>query len=205
MRVLENVVEAPPRQNQRQAKPALVITPEEQLLLQRVTLHDEEAFDALYARYAPRLQSYLSRRLGRHELIDDVFQEVMLVLWQHAAKVPRTVPLVAWLCGVARHKTLKALAYASASPVSQATDENIDADNPEIGLLRQEDGDTLARVLDALPHGERMAIQLVLSQGWSYQEIAAVTGDPVSTIRPRVWRACQRLRTLIVALESHAS
>jgi RNA polymerase sigma-70 factor (ECF subfamily) len=178
---------------------------EEQLLLQRLTQHDEEAFDALYARCAPRLQSYLSRHLECHDLIDDVLQEVMLVLWQHATKVPQTVPLVAWLCGVARHKMFKALAHASVPTASQTSYENSDTDDPEVVLLRHEHGGTLARVLDALPHGERMAIQLVLSQGCSYQEIAAVTGAPVSTIRTRVWRACQRLRTLITVLESSPS
>lgn len=193
------------RQNPIPANWAWAMRAEEQGLLRRVTLHDEAAFDALYAHYASQVRRYLSRHLDRLELIDDVLQEVMLVLWQQAAKVPPTVPLGVWLCGVARHKTLKALTYASISSVPQATSENPDADDPEMVLLRQEHGGTLAHVVDALPHGERTAVQLVLSQGCSYQEIAAVTGDPVSTIRTRVSRACHRLRRRIAALERSPS
>ena len=178
------------------------MTTEEQELLRRVTTHDEAAFDTLYAHYAPQVCSYLSRRLGhRPELIDDVLQEVMLALWQRAVQVPPTVPLVAWLCGVARHKMFKALACASAPNVSKMVEEPQEVDAPEIALLRQDDRRSVARGLDALPHGERIALTLLL-QGASYQEIALATGDPVSTIRTRVSRACQRLRTRIAALES---
>jgi RNA polymerase sigma factor (sigma-70 family) len=201
MRVLDDRVEALQCQSPTQANLAAATTAEEQYLLQRVTQHDEEAFNALYARYAPQVRRFLRRRLARHTLIDDVLQDVMLMLWQHAAKAPQTVPLGAWLCGVARRKAYKALAYAATAPVAQVTSEHLDADDPELVLLQQEYRGTLARVLDALPYGERTAIKLV-SQGCSYQEIGAATGDPVSTIRTRVSRACQRLRMRIAALES---
>ncbi len=177
---------------------------DERNLLCRVAVQDQQAFEILYTRYAPRVRGYLARRLRQPELIDEALQEVMLVLWQQVMPVPPTVPLVAWLCGVARHKARKVLARASAPTVAKATDENSDADEPERELLRQENGRTLARVVDALPHGERTVVKLV-SQGCSYQEIAAATGNPVSTIRTRVSRACQRLRTRVAALDHSLS
>jgi RNA polymerase sigma-70 factor (ECF subfamily) len=182
----------------------LAFDPDEQALLRRVTMHDEAAFAALYAHYVPQVRSYLNQRLDRPELIDDILQDVMLVLWQGAAKVPPSVPLVAWLCGVARHKMFNALARAAAPTVSQAAEEPREADEPEIALLRQDHGRALARELDALPHGERTAIKL-LFQGFSYQDIATALDDPVSTVRTRVARACQRLRTRIAALEHRPS
>jgi RNA polymerase sigma-70 factor (ECF subfamily) len=205
MRGRDDPEDTPRRQNQTQAHLAWVIAPEELRLLQRVTRHDEEAFDALYTRYAPQVRRYLSRRLTRHDLIDDVLQEVMLVLWQRAASVPPAVPLGAWLCGVARRKALKAVAYASVPTVSAATAEHLTADDPESVVLQQDHGRTRARVLDALPYGERQAVQLLVSQGCSSQEIAAATGEPVSTIRTRVVRACHRLRMRIVAVEHRPS
>ena len=112
----------------------------------------------------------------------------------------KAVPLGAWLCGVARFKAYQVLANASTAPVATDPDEQLDAEDPEVGFLRQEYGGVLSRVLDALPHAERTAISLLL-QGSSYQEIATATGDPESTIRTRVARACQRLKTRIAALE----
>lgn len=205
MRIVADLRNAPRRQKQRSPYQTWVMPAEEQTLLRRVARHDEEAFNTLYARYAPQVRRYLQRRLEQHALLDDVLQDVMLVLWQHAAKVPPTVPLMAWLCGVVRHKTLKALARISAPVLSKTAGQTVDADDPERLCLRQEHGSILARVVDALPYGERRAITMVLSQGCSYQEVAAVTGDPVSTIRTRVSRACQHLRALVATLESRAS
>ena len=206
MRVLNGLVTKTPQyQNQAQVSPGRAMTPEEQHLLQRVARQDQEAFDALYTWYAPQVRGYLRQRLVRHDLIDDVLQEVMLVLWQHAAQVPATVPLAAWLYGVARHKAFKTMARASAPTVPPAIDEAIDSDEPESVMLRQEHGRALAQVVDTLPYGERIVVRLVLARGYSYQEIATATGDPVSTIRTRISRARQRLRTRLAALERHAS
>jgi RNA polymerase sigma-70 factor (ECF subfamily) len=129
----------------------------------------------------------------------------MLVLWQDAERVPPAVSLMAWLCGVARHKARKALARASAPPISHARHAHIDADAPEFVLLRQEYGRTLRHALDTLPLCERTALELLVYQGCSHQEIAAVTGTPVSTVRTRVSRARQRLRARTAKLDNGTS
>lgn len=201
MSVRDDLGDARQQPNQTPANPALAIASEEQHLLQQVTLHDEEAFDALYVRYGPQVRRYLSRRLNRHELIDDVLQDVMLVLWQHAGKVPKTVPLGAWLCGVARHKASKVVARVAAPPRSQASYANREEDEPEAVILRQEHGRTLARALAALPLRERTALELLVYHGYSRGDIAAVTGDPVSTVRTRVSRARHRLQARVAAVD----
>ena len=192
------------RSPQHQNPKALAVDAEEQRLLHRVTQQDETAFDALYALYAPLIRRYLGRRLDRQELVDEAIQDVMLVLWQQAAKVPQQASLGAWLCGVARFKLYKVLAKAAPIPIAQDADAPPDGETPEIAFLRKEDQAILARELNALPHDERMAISR-LFQGSSYQEIAAATGDPVSTIRTRVSRACQRLKTRIAIGELRPS
>ncbi len=63
----------------------------------------------------------------------------------------------------------------------------------------------LTRTLATLPLGERIALELLVYQGCSHQEIAALTGDPVSTIRTRVSRARQRLRARLATLDSGIS
>lgn len=205
MRVLEDLFDAPRRQSQAHESLTLAKALEEQSLLQRVTLHDEEAFDTLYTRYVPRVQGYLARRSWPSDLMDEVIQDVMLVLWQHAERVPPGVPLMAWLCGVARHKAQKALARASAPPVSQVLYEHIDLNEPEAVFLSQENGRALTRALTTLPLGERTALELMVYQGYSHKEIAAVTGDPVSTVRTRVSRARQHLRARVATLDSSLS
>jgi RNA polymerase sigma-70 factor (ECF subfamily) len=152
------------------------------VLLRRVADQEQHAFNTLYTRYAPRVRAYLARRLRQSDLIDDVLQEVMLVLWQHAARVPATVSLIAWLYGIARRKAQKAWVRTAIPPLPRTIHEDIDLDEPEVQLLRQEYGCMLTRALEALPLYERTALLLLVRQGCSPQEIAVATGVPASTV-----------------------
>ena len=128
-----------------------------------------------------------------------------MVLWQRAQRVPPGVPILAWLCGVARHKTRQALARLSTAPASQTPQENLDYDEPEALMLRRERGYVLNGVLDTLPPHERRAIELRFYRDCSHQEISAITGDPVSTVRTQVSRARQRLQARIATLDDDLS
>jgi len=168
-------------------------------LLQRVAAQDRQAFDAVYARYVPRLRHYLTRLLDDPARAEDVCQDVMLVVWQQAARFPATVPLWAWLCGIARHKARTARARPASRALAPAGPADRQAAAPEVLLLRQEAGRVLEQALDTLPFYERTALRLLVQQGCSYPEIAAVMATPISTVRTRLWRACHRLRAHVVA------
>jgi RNA polymerase sigma-70 factor (ECF subfamily) len=163
-------------------------------LLDRIAAQDQQAFDTLYNRYAPRVSRYLIRFLGSSDLVDDILQEVMLVLWRRPHQCPPTVGLGGWLCGVARNKARKAVAHSSTPTAPSFPTPDINEDEPEDVMLRQEHGRHVARAVETLPIAERTALTLLVERGWSYQDIAAATGDPISTVRTRVSRARQRLR-----------
>jgi RNA polymerase sigma-70 factor (ECF subfamily) len=166
---------------------------------------DRQAFDILYARYAPRLRSYLAHLLNDPALAEDVCHDVMLVMWQQAVRFPATVPLFAWLCGIARHKARKAWARSSRRAQTPAMTEERPPEAPEELLLHQESSRILVRALEALPLHERTAMVLLMQHGCSYQDIATVLDTPVSTVRTRVSRACHRLRRLVTTLDVAAS
>ena len=87
-------------------------------LLQRVAARDLTAFDILYTQYAPRVSSFLSRLLDREDLIEEVRNDVMLAIWQHAGSFKRTSRLSTWIFGIARNKALYARKRSASRPVS---------------------------------------------------------------------------------------
>ena len=173
------------------------------LLLRRLATQDLQAFDAFYAWYAPRLRGYLARLLSDQALVGEVCNDVMLVVWQHATRVPATVSLWAWLCGIARHKARKAGARTSSRAIVPVIHQEGNPETPESILLHQEHRHRLTRAIDALPFSERTTMVLLMQHGCAYQDIAAVLDIPVSTVRTRVSRACQHLRALVTTLDSH--
>jgi RNA polymerase sigma-70 factor (ECF subfamily) len=171
----------------------------ERALLDRVALQDQHAFAMLYARYAAPVRRYLLRCLSQADLVDDVLQEVMLVLWQRPSACPPMVPLTAWLCGIARHKARKAMTRAMTPPALPRPPLDSEEDDPARVVQGQESARCLTRALDILPFYERTALRLLVHQGCSYQDIAAKMDTPVSTVRTWVSRACHRLREHVVA------
>ena len=67
--------------------------------------------------------------------------------------------------------------------------------SPETALLREQDGDTIRRLVAALPHQFREAIVLREINDLSYHEIAEVAGVPVGTVMSRLARARATLRS----------
>src|SRR3984885_3592563 len=67
--------------------------------------------------------------------------------------------------------------------------------SPETALLREQDGDTIRRLVAALPHQFREAIVLREINDLSYHEIAEVAGVPVGTVMSRLARARSMLRS----------
>lgn len=168
---------------------------EEFLLVQQVIQHDEQAFARLYGRYAPALQRFLSRSLQQACLVEEVLNDVMLVLWQEAARFPRDVPVGAWLHGIARHKAWKALRRQTAykEMVEEAVCIATAPVDPETLLLQNEQATQLSHELGTMSSTDRLLLEKLLYQGCSYQEMAAQTNTPLNTVKTRIARARQRL------------
>jgi RNA polymerase sigma factor (sigma-70 family) len=76
--------------------------------------------------------------------------------------------------------------------------------SPESVLLRQHDGDTIRKLIDALPQQFREVIVLREINDLSYHEIAQVAGVPVGTVMSRLARARSMLRAAWTVAEGAA-
>ncbi|HVT58852.1 MAG TPA: sigma-70 family RNA polymerase sigma factor [Thermoanaerobaculia bacterium] len=189
-------------------------------LLRMVAAKDRKAFEALYALYYRRLFAYLFKLTRRAELIEEVLNDVMLVVWTRAASFDGRSRASTWIFGIAYHKAMKALgqrrAGAGATELnrsgggdSRVLDEKyepIDAEEPESLLARRELASTLGRALGALSPEQRSVVELTYYYGLSYQEIADIVDCPVNTVKTRMFHARRRLRQVLPAMgvSSHA-
>jgi RNA polymerase sigma-70 factor (ECF subfamily) len=73
-------------------------------------------------------------------------------------------------------------------------------DDPEGIMTRQELGQTLAQALEALSPEQRAVVELTYYHEHSYQEIAAITGCPVNTVKTRMFHARRHLAQLLAGL-----
>jgi RNA polymerase sigma-70 factor (ECF subfamily) len=176
-------------------------------LIRAIAQGGRREFEALYYRYAPRLGRYLFRLLRQREAVEEAINDVMMVVWQSAARFEATSRLSAWLFGIAHNKALKALARSSTRgrevplDIDEAGDDDGPADpvNPEWTLIGRRLGQALASALDELSAEHRAVIELAFCEDCSYQEIAVITACPVNTVKTRMFHARRRLAQLLAA------
>ena len=170
----------------------------ERTLLQAVVRRDRAAFAELYRLYHPRLHGYLRRILANAAIAEEVFDDVMFVVWTDARKFRGDAAVSTWIFGIAYRKAMTAARKESRHDA--AIDRGVDADLLPAGKPR--DLESINVALAALSADHRQVVELTYFCGFSYQEIADIADCPVNTVKTRMFHARRRLRFLLPALDN---
>lgn len=142
----------------------------------------------LYREHGPALLRYLRRMTGRSDSAEDLLQETFVQAlrgWDRSGELrsPR-----AWLFTIARHLGLNAVhRRRRMAPIPEdVADRPAEPDHP----LR----DRMRAAIERLPEKQKEALKLRLQDDLSYEEVAAVLGVPVGTVRSRLHHAIRSLR-----------
>jgi RNA polymerase sigma-70 factor (ECF subfamily) len=167
----------------------------ERLLVLRAQLGEREALVALVDRYTPRLRYFLARLAGDAGAVDDLVQEVWLAALRGLPRLVAAAAFRTWLYRIARDQALGLLRRRRRLPQALENDHLLEDDAPD--NFSAEDAAAIHRALDSLPAEQREAIVLRFIEDMTYDEIAAVTGAPVGTVRSRLHYAKRALRSQI--------
>jgi RNA polymerase sigma factor (sigma-70 family) len=166
-------------------------------LIHRVAAHDGMAFETLYRGYCPRLRRFIVRVTRRPQIVDEIVNDTMLVVWRKASSYNLASNVSTWIFGIAWRRALKALKRID-NPVEFDPDDcPAESAEPEGLFLEEEKRATIARALDALSHEHRTVLELCYFDGRSCAEIAGIMRCPVNTVKTRMFHARRRLRVLM--------
>lgn len=170
----------------------------EACLLGRVAGGDRLAFEALYRAYFPRLGRFLQRMTRSTQLIEEVVNDTMLVVWRRADTFNGSSKVSTWVFAIAYRRACKAL-QALDEPVDALEDdrEGLASDRPEWQFERLRLAQAVDGALAALPLAQRTAFQLAFYHDMSYIEIAEIMDSPVNTTKTRLFHARKRLALLL--------
>ncbi len=173
---------------------------EELSLMAGVAAARMDAFKALYLLYQPRLARFVQRMTARPDMVEEVLDDTMLVVWRRAHTFVPTGKVSTWIFGIAYRQALKALRQAGDTRIAYVgeghpvVDE--EADPGEL-VHRQQQHDRIGRALEALPLEQRAVVEMTYFLGCSCRDVADVMGCPVDTVKTRMFYARKRLRTLL--------
>jgi RNA polymerase sigma factor (sigma-70 family) len=173
-------------------------------LVRAAATGDAEAWEAMVARYGPRIV-----RIARaHRLNDadaaDVAQTVWLQLLRHIDRIRDPQRIGGWVAATARNECLRLCRQRGRVALVDAADV-LDAISVETepAAVENEDRDaTLRAALDTLPPRQQALVELLtMDPPLSYGEISAVLDIPVGSIGPTRQRSLRTLRETCLARE----
>lgn len=161
-----------------------------------------EAFDALYARHAGRIHTFIDRFTGDAEAADDLTQDVFLKVYRNPRLFDPRGRFLTWIYAVARNACIDFLRLKKLPTVSTAgggDDDDFGYDppavaheGPESKALESEMHERVAATTARLSRKLREVFVLCALQGLSYEDAAQVIGCPVKTVSSRLSRARER-------------
>jgi len=164
---------------------------EGQLLERFVTRRDEAAFEALVSRHGPMVLGVCRRLLRDPNDVDDAFQATFLVLVRKAGSLRRREQVGNWLYGVAHRVAARSRAIAARRAATESPGDGPDAPAPEPTAPWPE----LHEEIHRLPESYRTAVVLCYLEGLTHEEAADRLGWPLGTVKGRLSRARDLLRS----------
>lgn len=175
-------------------------------LLAAVAAREMVAFEQLYRGYYGRLTRFLERMTRSPQLIDEILDDTMMVVWSKAATFNGTSRPSTWIFAIAYNHALKALGRQR-EPIEFLPDE--DAFDPAVGpepeTIARQSRDRMKRLLDRLSPEHRAVVELTYYHGYSYKEIAQIAGCPVDTVKTRMFHARKYLKRWLSAAGAEVS
>ena len=172
----------------------------EQLPVQQARAGESEAWDVLFQRYQLPLYVYVFELVHNEQTSLDVVQETFINAVRHIGSLRDDDKFGSWLFGIAHQKCVQhwrklGREEALHDELAQAVPD--DQDDPRELLIRQEQETEFMELLNHLPLAQRAVLLLHFVEDFSLEEIAAVTGAQLGTVKSRMHYAKKALRKLI--------
>jgi RNA polymerase sigma-70 factor, ECF subfamily len=169
-------------------------------LVEAVARADDDALGELYDRFGNVAYGLAYRILQDAALAEDAVQEAFLQIWRGAGSYrPERAKASTWLLTfvhrravdlVRREQRRRAVQLdAFPEPSGSGADEEV------VARSRRE---IVQDALRRLPSEQREAIELAYYGGLTQSELAAQLGQPLGTIKSRMFTGLQRLQALLV-------
>ena len=177
--------------------------------LDRARRGDARAFDSLARAHERALYSHVARILGAGADAEDVVQDAFVSAWRSLPGFEGT-SFKAWLFRIARNRAIdviRAQKRRAELPLDPPDDDGDPgwaepaAGGPELTDIAagHEARAAVEAALAVVPVEQRDALLLRDVEGFSYEEIAAITVSEIGTVKSRIHRARVTVRNELVA------
>jgi RNA polymerase sigma-70 factor (ECF subfamily) len=160
----------------------------------RVASGEKELFRYLVIRHQRAVYNMGRSFFHNKEDASDFVQEVFLKVYRSLPCFEGRSRFSTWLYTIAYNTAVNGITRRREYQSLAEADEAVERDTPERSLVRSAARTAVLTAVDELPERYRICVDMYFFYERSYQEIGAITGFPVNTIKSHVFRAKKLLR-----------
>jgi RNA polymerase sigma factor (sigma-70 family) len=160
---------------------------------------EQSALAELYDRYGRTAYGLAFRILRDGTLAEDAVQDAFLTIWRSASRfVPERGKASTWILTLVHRRAVDVVRREQrrrADALDRAPEPTVEGVDEDAWLRLQRE-----RVQDALrklPDAQREALELAYYGGFSQSELAERLGQPLGTIKSRMFAGLSRMRELL--------
>jgi RNA polymerase sigma-70 factor (ECF subfamily) len=169
--------------------------------LRRARGGDQQALEELFRRHFRSVYNLAFRLSGNHDDASDIAQEAFLRVHHALPTFRGDANFTTWLYRIVTNvflderKKQRVRAHSSLEEYIELEDSAVarqiqdPAPGPDLLTILGERAEIIQQAVLSLPRNQRLMIALYHFQGRSYEEIAAVLGLPIGTVKSRLNRA----------------
>jgi RNA polymerase sigma-70 factor (ECF subfamily) len=177
-------------------------------LVGRCLTGDERAYRELIDRYRRQVYSLALRMVRRAEDAEDLTQETFVRMFRALERYDPTRPFGAWIITIASRLCIDHLRRRRLTPMSMfqrdaESDEEYVLEiedpgpGPEATTQHREEEQRAGELIDSLPEHYRIVVLMRHQMDLSYEEISEALSLPLGTVKARIHRAREILKTRI--------
>jgi len=178
------------------------------VLLARVGMADERAFEDVYRLTGAHLYAVVLRIVRDKSIAEEILQEAYVNVWHHAGSydAARAQPMT-WLTSIVRNRALDLVRRREIDTIAMDSGDDdtppieypADGPTPVEMLMTAADSQSVRDCVEALEGGSKQAIALAFFHGLSHGELAAHLREPLGTVKSWVRRGLEKLRRCLDA------
>lgn len=171
----------------------------EHLWLPRDWIMDEkkrqDIFSAIWSQYGKRISYFITCNITSEKgHVDDLFQEVMLNIFEHLPSYDRSLPFEAWAFRIARNRCIDHL--RTRRQHEELGEEICDTgDDPGESIIRSELDRAIRKALKVLAPDDRQIAYLRYFEELRLGEIAVIMNMNINTVKTRMTAIKRSLRS----------
>ena len=181
-------------------------------LVKKAANGDSDAFNILVGRWEQRLFNYTFRLTGDREDALDVCQDTFLKAYQQMARLQDFSKFNGWLFKIARNFCISHYRSKTRSGSRTTRQSDQELETFPSGERRARLGDAkelepaelrllVEGALDQISFEQRETVVLKIYEGLRFDEIAEVSGCPLSTVKSRMYLGLSRLKSILMKQE----